>query len=148
MSSKDLASACGVSQRQIYNLKTKFPKEVPASFADVAGWKKVVAAHQVIVAQKRHAPRSHPGEHSDNARYIAARARRTEALAEARTIPKIEQQVADLAVCLRNQSIDKELAELRQALGHPDLSPEDNARIVHEMTALRSAKRAPLISKG
>jgi len=70
----------------------------------------------------------------------------TEALAEARTIPKIEQQVADLAVCLRNQSIDKELAELRQALGHPDLSPEDNARIVHEMTALRSAKRAPLIS--
>ena len=94
MSSKDLASACGVSQRQIYNLKTKFPKEVPASFADVAGWKKVVAAHQVIVAQKRHAPRSHPGEQSDNARYVAARARRTEALAEAEHIR--------LAVCKRD----------------------------------------------
>jgi hypothetical protein len=86
MSSKDLATACGVSQRQIYNLKTKFPKEVPASFDDVAGWKMVVAAHQVVVAQKRHAPRSHPGEQSDNARYVAARARRTEALAEAEHI--------------------------------------------------------------
>jgi hypothetical protein len=86
MSSKDLASACGVSQRQIYNLKAKFPKEVPGSFSDVAGWKKVVAAHQIVVAQKRHAPRSNPGEQSDNARYVAARARRTEALAEAEHI--------------------------------------------------------------
>src|SRR6185436_2761359 len=111
MSSKDLASACGVSQRQIYNLKTKFPKEVPASFADVAGWKKVVAAHQVIVAQKRHAPRSHPGEQSDNARYVAARARRTEALAEAEhirlratkrdMIPRIEVETAFSTVANR-----------------------------------------------
>lgn len=86
VTSKELAALCGVSQRQIYNLKTKFPKEVPASFEDVTGWQKVVSAHQIVVAQKRHAPRSHPGEQSDNARYVAARARRTEALAEAEQI--------------------------------------------------------------
>jgi hypothetical protein len=104
MSSKDLAAACGVSQRQIYNLKTKFPKEVPASFDDVDGWKKVVAAHQVVVAQKRHAPRSTPGEQSDNARYIAARARKTEIQAESEhlrlevtrrgLIPRVEVEAA------------------------------------------------------
>ena len=86
MTSTELAAVCGVSQRQIYNLKTKFPSEVPASFADVDGWKKFVDAHRVVVAAKRHAPRSNPDVQTDHARYVRARADRTESLAAAERI--------------------------------------------------------------
>jgi hypothetical protein len=76
MTSTELAAVCGVSQRQIYNLKTKFPSEVPASFNDTDGWKKFVDAHRVVVAAKRHAPRSNPDVQTDHARYVRARADR------------------------------------------------------------------------
>ena len=67
VTSTQIAEACGVSQRQIYNLKTKFPRETPASFNDVDEWKKFVDAHRVVVAAKRHAPRSDAGLRSDHA---------------------------------------------------------------------------------
>ena len=108
MPSTQMAEACGVSQRQIYVLKTRFPKEVPASFNDVDDWKKFVDAHRVIVAAKRHAPRSDAGLQSDHSRYIAARARRTESLAESEAIR--------LAITKRNTidrlEVEREFARL------------------------------------
>jgi hypothetical protein len=68
----------------------------------------------------------------------------TEALAEERNIPNLDQQLADLTTRLRNQSIDREIATLSQSLGQPNLTPEETAQILHELTALRAAKRTPL----
>jgi DNA primase len=68
----------------------------------------------------------------------------TEALAEERTIPNLEQQLTDLTIRLRNQSIDREVATLNQSLGQPNLSPEETAQILHELTTLRATRRAPL----
>jgi DNA primase len=69
----------------------------------------------------------------------------TEALVEDRSIPKPEQQLIEITMRLRNQSIDKETAGLTQSLGQPDLSQEQTARILQELTALRNAKRTSLV---
>jgi uncharacterized coiled-coil DUF342 family protein len=68
----------------------------------------------------------------------------TEALAEHRTIPNLEQQIVQLTNRLRDQSIDREIAHLQLALGQPDLTPEHMQQIVHELNGLRKAKRTPL----
>jgi DNA primase len=66
----------------------------------------------------------------------------TEALVEERAIPKPETQIVDIVTLLRNQSIDRELANIKLALGAPDLG--DNTHLLHEQSALRAAKRSPL----
>lgn len=86
MTSKQLAAACSVSQRTIYNLKARFPEQVPASFGDVDGWKRIVEANRTVVAGKRNAPRRDPELASDHSRYVAARADRTESLAASERI--------------------------------------------------------------
>lgn len=68
----------------------------------------------------------------------------TEALAEERTIPKPEQQLVDLTTTLRNVSIDRELAAIKQALGQPNLAPEEAEQLLREQSALRAAKRDQL----
>jgi DNA primase len=68
----------------------------------------------------------------------------TEALAEERNIPNLDQQLTDLTSRLRNQSIDREIATLNQSLGQPNLTSEETAQILHELTAQRAAKRTPL----
>ncbi|HTG43471.1 MAG TPA: DNA primase, partial [Verrucomicrobiae bacterium] len=68
----------------------------------------------------------------------------TEALAEARSIPNVEQQLSDLTIRLRNQSIDREASVLSQSLGQPDLPAEETAQVLQELAALRLAKRSPL----
>jgi hypothetical protein len=137
MTSTELATLCGVSQRQIYNLKTKFPKEFPASFEDAEGWKRFVEAHRVVAATKRHAARSDAGTQSSNARYVAARARRTESLAAAEAIrlaitkrsvidrAEVEREFARLGRLIRAQMM-KLLADLPCSLygqDAPDIEP-------------------------
>jgi DNA primase len=92
----------------------------------------------------------------------AHRALVTEALAEQRAIPNLDHeiqgggqagttnrpQLALVVTRLRNQSIDREIAALNHALGQPDISPEHNAQICHELAELRSAKRTPLSAAG
>jgi hypothetical protein len=103
MTSKQTAAACDVSQRQLFVLKNRFPKEVPASFNDVDDWKKFVDAHRVVVAAKRHAPRSDAGLQSDHAKYIHFRALKTATLAEAEAIKLavVKRSVIDKAECER-----------------------------------------------
>jgi hypothetical protein len=39
------------------------------------------------------------------------------------------------------------MAGLNQTLGQPDLGPDETARVLHELTDLRTAKRSPLSPK-
>ena len=68
----------------------------------------------------------------------------TESLAEERIIPNLEQQLSDLALRLRNQSIDREIAVLSQSLGQPNVAQDETAQILQEITDLRAARRTPL----
>lgn len=68
----------------------------------------------------------------------------TEALVEDRPIPKPELQLADLVTRLRNESIDKELAAVSQALGAPGIAEQETHRLVREQVELRASKRIPL----
>jgi DNA primase len=68
----------------------------------------------------------------------------TEALVEERNIPKLEQQMADLALRLRNTSIDREMSALNLSLGQPGITEEHKVQILHEIAGLRAAKRAPI----
>jgi DNA primase len=69
----------------------------------------------------------------------------TEALAEDRSIPKPDEQLVEIATRLRNQSIDREVAELTRSLSQPGLPPEESTAILHELAELRTAKRGPLV---
>lgn len=69
----------------------------------------------------------------------------TEALAEDRSIPKPDEQLIEIATRLRNQSIDREVAELTRSLSQPGLPPEESNDILHELAELRTAKRGPLV---
>jgi hypothetical protein len=79
MTVAELASYCEISVRQVYNLRSKYP-EAP-SFNDAPAFKKFVDARRVVVAEKKHAPRSSAEAQTDHARYVRARADRTESLA-------------------------------------------------------------------
>jgi DNA primase len=76
---------------------------------------------------------------SDQARSLV-----TEALAEERPIPQPDKQLLELAMRLRNLSLDRELAMLSQTLGQPNLPPEETNAVLREVDALRAAKRGPL----
>ena len=69
----------------------------------------------------------------------------TEALAEDRPIPKPDQQLQEMTLRLRNQSLDREVAALNQSLGQPNLPPEETNALLLELGSLRAAKRGPLV---
>jgi hypothetical protein len=106
----ELAKFCSCSPRQIYVLRAKFPDEAPP-FKESEKWKDFVVAHKVVTSGKRHAPRRTPDLQSDHARYIAARADRTESLAASERvrlavtkrdmIPRIEEEAAFITVANR-----------------------------------------------
>jgi hypothetical protein len=70
----------------------------------------------------------------------------TEAATEDRPIPNPSQQLADVALRLRNLFIDRQLAALIHRANQPEL--EDGARVelLHQQQALRQLKRQPLQS--
>ena len=61
----------------------------------------------------------------------------TEAVAEDRKIPNPEQQLADVALKLRNQFLDRQIAALTQKISQPEMSEAEQSRI-----AARAAKIA------
>jgi DNA primase len=68
----------------------------------------------------------------------------TEAAAEDRPIPNPEQQLADVAVQLRNQFMDRELSALSQRVNQPATSETERLEILHRQQELRQLKRQPL----
>lgn len=68
----------------------------------------------------------------------------TEAAAQDRRVPNAAQQLADLTLRLRNQSIDRELALLIQEASLPETNEARRLELLHRQQELRRAKRQPL----
>ncbi len=68
----------------------------------------------------------------------------SEALAEDRALPNPKQQLIDTVLKLRNQTIDRQMADLLHRVNQPGLSDADRAKLLHERLALRTAKIGPL----
>jgi DNA primase len=72
----------------------------------------------------------------------------TEGAAEEREIPNPDQQLADLTLRLRNQFLDRQLAELSHRLSQPNLSEAENLQLLQQQQQLRQLKRQPLLPLG
>jgi DNA primase len=68
----------------------------------------------------------------------------TEAVAEDRKIPNPETQLADVALKLRNQFLDRQIAALTQKVSQPDIPETDKVELLRQQQKLREQKRAPL----
>ena len=69
----------------------------------------------------------------------------TEALAESRSIPNPEAQLADIATKLRNASIDEELKLISQSIVQPGISEEHLKELLREQMELKNARRRPIL---
>ena len=68
----------------------------------------------------------------------------TEAVAEDRPIPNPEQQLADVALRLRNQFLDRQIAACVQRAGLPEISEAGKVELLRQQQKLREQKRTPL----
>jgi DNA primase len=68
----------------------------------------------------------------------------TEATTESRTIPNPSQQLADVALRLRNQFIDRQLADSLQRTSQPDCSEPERLDLLRQQEELRRLKRQPI----
>jgi DNA primase len=68
----------------------------------------------------------------------------TEAAAENRPIPNPEQQINDIALRLRNQFIDRQLAALSRDANQPSINDEERSGLLRRQQELRQLKRLPL----
>jgi DNA primase len=69
----------------------------------------------------------------------------TEAMAEDRELPNPAQQLTDVLTRLRNQGIDRQLAELTQHLHQPGLEEAEQHDLLRQQQALRLTKRQALV---
>ena len=72
----------------------------------------------------------------------------TEAVAEDRNIPNPEQQIADVVLKLRNQFLDRQIAELTRKASQPELSDAERAGLLREQQQLRQRKQTGLSALG
>ncbi|HEY5482029.1 MAG TPA: DNA primase [Verrucomicrobiae bacterium] len=68
----------------------------------------------------------------------------TEATAEPRPIPNPSQQLSDVALRLRNQFLDRQLAALMQSANQPECSDAERLDLLHQQQELRRLKRQPI----
>ena len=68
----------------------------------------------------------------------------TQETIEERTIPNPEQQIADVALKLRNAAIDRQMAALMFELNQPENNEEKMKECMRKQQELRSQKREPL----
>lgn len=72
----------------------------------------------------------------------------TEAVAEERKIPNLEQQVADMVLRLRNQFLDQRIAALTHQASQPDIAETDRIAFLREQQQFRQQKQARLFALG
>jgi DNA primase len=72
----------------------------------------------------------------------------TEAVAEERKIPNLEQQIADVTLKLRNQFLDRKISACLQRASQPEISDGDKIGLLREQQQLREQKRAGLSASG
>jgi hypothetical protein len=80
----------------------------------------------------------------DNFESAEAQSLITAATAEGRPIPDPGRQIADVALRLRNQSLDRQLAALTHRGNQPGTSDEERISLLHQQQQLRQLKRQPL----
>jgi len=68
----------------------------------------------------------------------------TEAVSDQREVPNRSQQVADVAKRLRDQFIDRQLADLSRRIGRPDLPEAERTEVLKRQQELRQLKRQSL----
>ncbi len=68
----------------------------------------------------------------------------TEAITEPRPLPNPAQQLADVALRLRNQFIDRQLADSMQRANQPECSEAERLELLHHQQQLRHLKRQPI----
>jgi hypothetical protein len=72
----------------------------------------------------------------------------TAATAEVRPLPNPAQQLADVALRLRNRFIDAQLAALMQRASQPEISEAEGLELLKQQQELRALKRQPLSARG
>ena len=70
----------------------------------------------------------------------------TEATMDKRELPNPEQQLADIALRLRNQFLDGQIAALTQGISQPETSDTEKVAMLREQQQLKHLKRQPLAS--
>jgi DNA primase len=68
----------------------------------------------------------------------------TEAVTEARPIPNPAQQLSDVALRLRNQTLDREIASLMLQANQPEATDEQRLGLIRRQGQIRAAKRLPI----
>jgi len=110
-------------------------------------WIQHSAARQIITrrlaAQTKETWKS-PAAFLDECETPEMRSLVTEAVAEDRKIPNPEQQLADVALKLRNQFLDRQIAAFTSKVSLPETSEPGKIELLREQQKLREQKRAPL----
>jgi DNA primase len=68
----------------------------------------------------------------------------TEAAAQDRPIPQPEVQMADVALKLRNQFLDRQIAALTQRISQPEIAEAERTQLLSQQQQLKLQKRSPL----
>jgi DNA primase len=68
----------------------------------------------------------------------------TEATTEPRPLPNPSQQLSDVAMRLRNQFLDRQLAAIMQRTNQPECSDAERLDLLHQQQELRRLKREPI----
>jgi hypothetical protein len=72
----------------------------------------------------------------------------TEVTAAERPLPNPAQQIADVALKLRNAYLDKQMSDLMIKMNQPETSDEQRLDLIRQLEALRALKRRPLSAAG
>ena len=72
----------------------------------------------------------------------------TEATVAERPLPNPSQQLADVALKLRNLCLEKEMSELMVKLNQPETSHDEQLELSRKREELRALKRRPLTAAG
>jgi DNA primase len=68
----------------------------------------------------------------------------TEAVTEDRKIPNPDTQLADVALKLRNQFLDRQIGSLTQKISQPQIPDDEKVSLLREQLKLKEQKRSPL----
>jgi hypothetical protein len=90
LSASHIAAILKVSRTWLFTIKKQFPEGAPKDFSDPEEWRKFVKSHRIepialpvkLVSTPKAEDSTHESEPSANARYVTARAHRTEILAQ------------------------------------------------------------------
>jgi len=71
----------------------------------------------------------------------------TQVVAEERKLPNLEQQLADTILRLRNEHLDRQIAEITQQAAQPGIADEQKLELLKTRQGLRESKRGALVPR-